>query len=361
MSTKKEDEGYRSKADRINSSRKGRRKKKQRRDAILIGGILVFVLVVAVFGVSAFMKVAFIQVENEGGVYTEEQIVSAAEIKIGESLMRIGKKSVSDRLCRSLPYIGAAEVKISIPDTVVISVTYTEASLCVRIPNGYALLDRSGKVLQTNVSVPPDRTAELIGVSLTGAVPGEYAEFEDPDMFKHVTGLASALKENEIEGVTSLNFTDLANIVVELNYNTDVKLGPIAKAAGKLAFGKEVIRRTMEQARSSGSKLVIDLTVEDSAFVRSQDKIDEASESRYNAEHGIETTAVPPDDSADAQPGGEDADDTYEEEENTTAAREDEEEGDAYDEDPDEEDGGEYDGEAGYDDDSDADATAAVG
>ncbi len=316
MSRKKEDEGYRSKADRVNSSRAGRRKKKQRREALLVAGVLVFVLVVAVLSISAFMKVAFIQVENVNGMYTDDEIVAASGLKNGDSLMRIGKKAVNDKICRALPYVGEAKVKISIPDTVLITVIYTEATMCIHTVNGYVLLDNTCKVLQTNVTVPPENAAELLGTSLTGATPGEKAVFDDPDMYKYITELASSLEKNGITGVTGLNFIDLNNVVVEINYSIDVKLGSVSKAAGKLKFGKEVIDRTLAQNRTAGGKLVIDLTVEDSAYVRSQDSIEAASESRYNAENGIEpTTAPPPED--EGYDGEDDADDeaAYDDEE----------------------------------------------
>lgn len=315
MSRKKADEGYRSKADRVNSSRAGRRKKKQRREALLVAVVLVFVLVVAVLSISAFMKVAFIQVENVNGRYTDDEIIAASGLKNGDSLMRIGKKTVNDKICRALPYVGEAKVKISIPDTVLISVSYTEATMCIHTVNGYVLLDNTCKVLQTNVTVPPENAAELLGTSLTGASPGEKAVFDDPDMYRYITELASALEKNGVTDVTGLNFTDLSNVVVEINFNIDVKLGSVSKAAGKLKFGKEVIDRTLAQNRTAGGKLVIDLTVEDSAYVRSQDSIEAASESRYNAENGIDTTAAPPpdegeyDDGDDGDENDEDADD----------------------------------------------------
>ncbi|MBQ9507354.1 MAG: hypothetical protein IJR51_09395, partial [Clostridia bacterium] len=70
---------------------------------------------------------------------------------------------------------------------------------------------------------------------------------------------------------------------------------------------------TLAQNRTAGGKLVIDLTVEDSAYVRSQDSIEAASESRYNAENGIDTTAAPPPDDGEYDDGDdgddEDADD----------------------------------------------------
>jgi hypothetical protein len=277
MTKKKQDDAYHSKADRVNISRSGRRKRKKIRDAVVVSSFLVFIAAVAVVCLAVFMKVSFINVENEAIRYTDEQIVEASQIKKEESLLRINRAAVRARLLKSLPYLGTARVRVSLPDSVTISVTYTSAKLCIPAEDGYILLDLTGKVLQTGVAVPSDYVAELRGAEVESAVPGETVVLKDADLLRHVTSLASAFEEHGVSGVTAYDFSDLACVIAEINYYVDVKLGPVQKAAGKLRFGKEVIDRTLRQPRSSSSKLVIDLTGDDSAFVRSQDDIDAVS------------------------------------------------------------------------------------
>ena len=279
---------YFSKTDRVNSTRADRRKKKKRRDLLVMGSVLLFVGVVALLGVSLLMKVSDIQIENEAIRYSDEQILQASGIHEGESLLRISKKTIRSKICRTLPYVGDVAVKISLPDTVTVSVTYTQAKLSVAEPGGYTLLDSRGKVLQTGVAEPPDYAAVLTGVTLASAVPGETVAFEGENMFKYVTELTAAFEENGIDGVTAIDLSDLSNVVAELNYNTDLKLGPIAKAAEKLPFGKEVIRRTMQQSRGTSAKLVIDITG-DTAYVRSQDDIDAGAQAARDAAEAVTT------------------------------------------------------------------------
>ena len=273
---------YVSKAERVNSSRAGRRKRKRRREALLIGAVFVFVCVVALLGLSMLLKVSTIQVENPAAVYTNAEIAEASGVKTEESLMRVNRRAVAARLCKALPYVGSAQVRIKFPDTVAITVTYTEARLYVASPAGYTLLSASGKVLETGKDRRPENAAELLGAEIHAAVPGETVVFEGEDTLKNVTSLTLAFEENGITGVTALDLTDLGNVTAELNYDTLVRLGSISKAAGKLAFGKEVIDRTLSQPRGTSAMLVIDLTQDDSAYVRTQDDIDEAV-SRRNA------------------------------------------------------------------------------
>ena len=193
MARNSEDGQYRTKSDRVKLSSADRKKYKKRRDALLIGSILVFACVVAVICLNVFLKVAEIRVENEAVRYTDEQIVTASGIQAEDSLLGIRKKSVCAHIERQLPYIGEAHISVRLPDTVVIAVTYTEAKLCVSAPDGYVLLDRTGKVLQTGVAVPADYIAVVTGATLTRAVPGEKAEFEEENMFSYVTGIAQEM------------------------------------------------------------------------------------------------------------------------------------------------------------------------
>ena len=304
MSRKKADEGYRSKTDRVNSSRAGRRKKKQRREALLVAGVLVFVLVVAVLSISAFMKVAFIQVENVNGRYTDDEIIAASGLKNGDSLMRIGKKAVNDKICLALPYVGEAKVKISIPDTVLISVSYTEATMCIHTVNGYVLLDNTCKVLQTDVSALSDYVAILKGVELVSAVPGHKAEFSDPDMATYVVNLAADFAKYGFYNVTAYDFSDILNVKAEIDYRVVVRLGNISKAESRLKFGKAVIDKTLQDVHLTGTRQLVDLTIDKTAYV---DAIDEDG-SIIHATTGVRIETETDEDLSSVEP-------SYEEEE----------------------------------------------
>lgn len=299
MARNGEEGQYKAKSDQVKRSSASRKKYKKRRDAILIGSILVFVCVVAVLSLNVFLKVSEIRVENEAIRYTDDQIVTASGIRVEDSLLGIKKKSVCARIEKQLPYVGEAHIGVRLPDTVVIGVTYTEAKLCVAQEDGYVLLDRTGKVLQTGVAVPSDYIAEVTGATLTEAVPGEKARFEEEDMFSYVTGLAQAFEENGITSVTAYDFSKITEIMVEINYNTDVKLGSISNAVKNLKFGKEVIDRTLTQYRGGDSKVVIDLTEGDKAYVRTQEDIDAAAEAASIAANAESETALSPETSPD--------------------------------------------------------------
>lgn len=322
MAKKTDEQEYRTKTDRVNSSRAGRRRKKRLREALVVCSILVFVFVIALLCISIFLKVSTIVVETEGGRYSAEEIAAASEIKVGESLMRINKNTASGRISKNLPYIGTAEISITLPDTVTIHVEYAEPKMCVDMAGGLALLDIHGKVLQTGVGMPEKTVAEITGAPVVSAVPGQSVEFEQEDLFTYVTGLAEACEDAGVTCVTKIDFSNLLDVTLEVDSSIEVRLGPISKSMGKLRFGKEVIERTKAKPKLAGTKYVIDLTGDDSAYVRTQDKIDGVKQPEVVTDAEGNPVAPPDAQNAEEEDAGEnengedyDAEDAYDDDE----------------------------------------------
>ncbi|MCH5198186.1 MAG: FtsQ-type POTRA domain-containing protein [Oscillospiraceae bacterium] len=274
---------YSSKTDRVNMSGQGRRQKKHRRDAYLVGGTFVIVIAVAIICFTFLFKLADIEVLNDAQRYSDGQIMAVSGLETGDSLMSVNKRAIASEIEEKLPYIGKAKVKIKYPDTAQILVEYTKASLALEEKDGYVLLDMSGKVLERGVKLLPDYIAVISGAVLSEALPGKTAVFTEENILPTLTRLANAFDVSGITGVTAYDLTDLSDIVAEVDYNTDIKLGSGSKAEEQLRFGKEVINRTLNQAKSVSSKLVIDLTQEGSAFVRTQSNIDASKQAAEEA------------------------------------------------------------------------------
>ena len=268
-----------SRNDRLRRSRNGRKRRARRREALLIGSAVTLLLAVAVVCFIFLFRVQNIAVVDASQQrYSNEQIATASDIRIGESLVFLKTSAAEDRIERALPYIETAVVRRSFPTTARITVTYARPAMAIRADAGYIVLSAKGKVLQTGAPAVSDYVAELRGVTAVEAVPGENVVFTDENAFDNVTSLAGAFAAAGYLNVTAYDVGDMQNITVEIDYKIDVKLGNANRVDKKLAFGKEVLTRTLEDAKHSSSKLVVDLTSENTAFVRSQRDIDEAAE-----------------------------------------------------------------------------------
>ena len=265
--------------DRLRHSRHGRRKRARRKETLAAVGAVTLLFAVALLCFLFFFKVQHIEVSDPAQQrYTNEQIAEASGIRIGENLFLLKTGAAEERLKQALPFLENVTVKRKFPSSVTVSVTYARPAMAVPDAGGYILLNAEGKVLQTGVRALSDFVAELRGVTVSAATPGEPVQFGEEGMFETVTGLARAFAQAGFLDVTVYDVSDLQNVTVEVNYKIDVKLGSAARAAEKLALAKAVIEKSLAEAARSASKLVVDLTVEGRAFVRTQSNIDKANE-----------------------------------------------------------------------------------
>lgn len=267
-----------SRSDKIKSSSRKRKRKNHKKNGFIY---LVLILLVIAAGVGVSFTVIFntenIAVENPAVRYSDEAIIKASGISVGDNMPGMNVNRIARDIEKKLPYIGGVRIKRGIDSTVTISVEYTRAALAVETVSGYVILNASGKVLEKGVGEPADYVAEVIGAEIESAETGETVVFTDDDMFTYITGLASDFENAGYRNVTQLDFTDLQNIRAEIDYRVSVKLGNITKAASKLRFGKAVIDENLGSA--SSGRLIVDLTQDGTAFVRSEENIAAAQKS----------------------------------------------------------------------------------
>ena len=268
----KRTESKQSRGEIMNDSQGKRRKKRRFREMILfVGGALGACALLIVVLILVF-QVKEIRVVNSAERYSDEQILTASGLEAKGSTLLQKRREAARQIEQSLPYIGRAEVKGYLSDTLTITVTYTRDAFAVESPGGYVLLNDACKVLQTDSQTVSDYVALLKGVSLTSAVAGHPAEFSDPDMATYIRNLNADFAKHGFYNVTAYDFSDLLNVMAEIDYRVVVKLGNISKAESRLKFGKAVIDRTLELVHQNGSHQLVDLTIDKTAFV---DAVDE--------------------------------------------------------------------------------------
>lgn len=262
----------------LKRSSAGRKRRKKRRDTFIIACALL--LLVAVGGGVALkflFKTESIALENTAERYSDERILEAAGIKTGGELFGFSAKKAAEKVEKQLPYIGKCTIKRRLPDTVAVTVEYTTPAMAAEVAGGYLLIDKNGKVLEQVSALPTDYIAVLKGVTVTGGVPGEIVSVDGDNILQYISELACAFDDNGIKNVTAFTLSENGDVTVEVDFNTDLRLGVLSKASSKVRFAREVL------ADNSGSgtaenRTVIDMTDGTKAYVRSQKDIIAASE-----------------------------------------------------------------------------------
>ena len=113
-------------------------------------------LVVAVFlvCVALFFRVNDIQVAGNS-LYTAEQVIAAAGIAQGDNLVTIRRGATAAQIMAELPYVESAQVERVLPDTVILTVTESDAVYQVAADDGTSWLMNGSASSRNSVRWPP--------------------------------------------------------------------------------------------------------------------------------------------------------------------------------------------------------------
>lgn len=143
--------------ERENAAKKARDRKKQRRKRQLVTALVLIIVVsfitLGVLSLTVFFKTAKIDVKGSK-TYTAEQIISAADIEIGDNLILINDKKTQEKLKYKLPFIDDVTIKRNFPDEVTISVKETKEEICFANDKGVYTSNKKGKIINKIDAIP---------------------------------------------------------------------------------------------------------------------------------------------------------------------------------------------------------------
>lgn len=251
---------------RTNMRRRKNKRKKLIIRAVLGGTFLVAGLVVALL---LFFNINKISVTGDG-VYSSEEIIRVSEIEIGDNLIFLSKNRINKLVTEKLPYVGSIKIKRRLPAHLEIQVTKTDAVFGIAQDGFYTLLDRDGKVLETNVEyIGTDKTLLNAG-KVVSAVVGEKIVLENEKSFPRIEDVYETCEKVGLQDITEINITELHNIKVVYQGRITLELGKTDgdRLSKKLAFGKAAIdKQNLEDNQFRGT---INLTVDKKGYLQEE-------------------------------------------------------------------------------------------
>jgi len=217
-------------------------------------------LVVAVILVCAviFFKVTDIQVTGSK-LYTREQILGASGVALGDSILSIRRTEVAARLTVLLPYIEDVQVERTLPGTVSIKVTESDAAFAVGASDGTIwLINASGKLLEQTDLGAADYP-KLTGVTAQAPEPGVQINTAQTENLAAALQLLELLEKTELAPrITEINVAQTYDIVVWYGDQYEIRLGGSDELDYKLRYLLSILDQ-LDSARGG----VIDLTLEE--------------------------------------------------------------------------------------------------
>lgn len=276
------------------AERKALKAKRQRKRQIIrrikVGTGLCFVLAVLLFLLFSFVffKVESVKVvavsdanASASAYYGDDEIIRVSGVDVGDSLVLISKKQISETIETLLPYIGNVKVKRNYPSTLKLIIEDTSAFFAIESNANYTLLDRNFKVLGYSDYIPKN-CAKLVGVKFNNLTVGNVAEFEDEANIDRLNNLISECENAQIDNITKYDFTNIANVKIVINSRITLILGTITDLPDKLGLGIKTI--DVETKDNVNAHIIIDVTDPDRSYVRDDNSPIEEYSNEYESE-----------------------------------------------------------------------------
>lgn len=242
--------------------------------AFLIHLLTVVAIVAALLiGMSIFFKVGTVNVAG-GEKYTPWEVMEAAGIQEGDTLLTLNKSRAAGKIKTNLPYVDEVRIGIKLPDTVNIEITEVAVTYAIEADDGYWwLMDAEGTILESVSSVDAKDYTQILGVTVTGAQTGQQAVATEPvpetqvetnaegetvevelpvtvlgsERLEAVCTILQHLEDNSILGeMASVDVTDLANIELWYADRYRILLGDTTQLNQKIYLVTRAINQLSE-------------------------------------------------------------------------------------------------------------------
>jgi cell division protein FtsQ len=256
---------------------------------------IIGIFVALTVGATVFFRVERISVSG-GRRYTQEDIIAASGIQIGDNLYALNKVRIDRNIRTQLPYVGELSINRVLPSTIVIQVTEWEAVAQIAAPDpaqaaavqeelagGEAdaepavlgqepwLINARGKLLE-----PAPKDSRAISVTgLTPVAPQAGNMLETPESEKTrleaLTALLGALEQAELFSQVSSIHLESTQLTVRYLDRFDVKMRINADFSYSLRL-MQAVRKELEAQGNTEIRGSMDLTQKEQDAVFSPEK-----------------------------------------------------------------------------------------
>lgn len=207
-----------------------------------------------------FFKVETIVVTGNAR-YSEQQIVEASGLHIGDNMFLLNKYDTSDRITSALPYVATVRISRQLPGTLVVDLTECTAPAAILHDGKAWLLSGEGKVVDSVTVSQSAQYTVITGLDIVEPAVGEIIAVapEDEDLRTELIDLLRRLSEkNMLADTNSISLEDPSLITMQYMERFEVRIPHGADFNYKLDYLTAVIQRL--EANETGT---IDMTQEE--------------------------------------------------------------------------------------------------
>lgn len=233
--------------DEFIKRRVARQKKiRKRRLRILFVVLVILALLIgAILSLTVFFKIKNVTATGSK-LYKENKIIAACDISTEDNLFLISEEAVLKRVKSQLPYIETVKFKRTLPDTLNITVTDAEEFYTVLKNSKYYTVSRSGYVLKAEYK-KNENLLSVNGADITAKI-GEKIIYKTESDNQLIDEIIEIL-DNEKITLQSIDFSNRADIILEVDKRFKVRLGANINTQGKIKQLSAMIEKIPENEK----------------------------------------------------------------------------------------------------------------
>lgn len=228
-----------------------RRKKRQ----IVFKLFLLMTIISLIIGFilkSDFFRVEKIEVFGNK-ILNVNKIVEFSNIGKGENIFKIDTKSIREKV-EELPYVKEANIKIKLPDTVIIDIIEREETLAVKNISSYLIIDNEGYILKQVEDI--DVQLPIVLGLKTGNMQLGSNIFSIPKVEVLVDFIEEGYRLNLLKLIKEIDVEELNEVKIRLNNSIDIAFGSLDNVKYKLSMLEEILK-DLEKKEIKSSKIIM--------------------------------------------------------------------------------------------------------
>lgn len=249
-----------------------RRRKKRKRNYTLYYIILAIFLIIAgvTLSMTVFFNIESIKVEGSA-IYTLDDVNNALDAKVGDNLLRLNTKKLSEDVLRTFEKADDVQVKRIFPTTLLVKIEDGIFATQLYSDNKFYILSKRGRVLDVlETSIP--NIPIIVGPQADSASNGMYVDFilenEERDW---ISILFNEIEKSKVKDISAVDISNTLSVKIYYQNRFQINLGSFSELDTKLAMVYEVIASGNIGIEESG---IIDITDPDKMYVDSDAELE---------------------------------------------------------------------------------------
>ncbi|MBR6951999.1 MAG: FtsQ-type POTRA domain-containing protein [Oscillospiraceae bacterium] len=211
-------------------------------------------LVIFAGALCLFLRVTDIRLDGDPGAYDPQEILAAAGIRKGQSLLLIDRDQAASNVQSAFPALSNASVSCSLPGLVTVRVNESRIRALISYEGEQWVFDEYCHVI--GKAENGTRYVTVSGLEVSGVHVGREMTADRANagaLACTKTILTQLVARGLADGVSSLNVENLANIEFVYDGTFTVKLGTGSKLEYKLERFASVIQSVLEEGKTGGT------------------------------------------------------------------------------------------------------------